>query len=213
MTKHREPPDEQVITDPGVARLLSRRQAALHVSSFLDQDRSIAESAARLDLPIGQVHHWVHRLVEAGVLRVVEVVPRAGRPIKRYRAVARSFRLPAALVPPEHYEQQMAVINRGVVEAVASVADMPNQDLTICLGSHGQVTINRLSDLEVASSLHSLQTSMGLFLTAEQADELWSELDALRQRWAEAGHDRATPGTVPYLVQLTMVPRITPTQR
>lgn len=208
MTAHPEPPDEQVITDPEVARLLSRRQAALHVSSFLDQDRSIAESAARLERPIGQVHHWVHRLVAAGVLRVVEVVPRAGRPIKRYRAVARSFRLPAALVPPEHYEQQMALINREVVDAVASVADMPNQDLTIALGENGQVSISRMTDRRKASLLRSLATTTGgLFLTEEQADELWSELDALTQRWAEAGHDRGTPGTVPYLVQLTMVPR------
>ena len=208
MTTHPEPPDEQVITDPEVARLLSRRQAALHVSSFLDQDRSIAESAARLERPIGQVHHWVHRLVAAGVLRVVEVVPRAGRPIKRYRAVARSFRLPAALVPPEHYEQQMALINREVVDAVASVADMPNQDLTIALGENGQVSISRMTDRRKASLLRSLATTTGgRFLTEEQADELWSELDALTQRWAEAGHDRGTPGAVPYLVQLTMVPR------
>lgn len=208
MTTHPEPPDEQVITDPEVARLLTRRLAALHVSSFLDQARSVSESAARLDLPIGQVHHWVRRLTDAGVLRVVEVIPRGGRPIKRYRAVARSFRLPATLLPPDHYEQQMAQINREVVDAIASVADMPNQDLTIALGENGQVSINRLSDRRKASSLRSLATTTGgLFLTEEQADDLWSELDALTRKWREAGPDRATPGTTPYLLQITMVPR------
>lgn len=200
-------PDEFVVSDPTMARLLTNLNATACLGPFLEQDRSVAETARHQQKPLARVHYWVRRLHDAGLLTVVSEQARAGRPIKRYRAVASHFRVPADLLPVDHYERVMGRLNAELTHSLTAVSDMPNQDLTISPGRSGDVSIDRMADPVSARRMRALQTSMGdIRLTEAQGVEFWKELDALRSRFQEAS-DRNAPGARPYLVHLAMVPR------
>lgn len=200
--------DEFVVTDPAMARLLTTLNATACLGPFLEHDRSVAEVARLQGKPLGRVHYWVRRLTDAGLLVVTSEVARAGRPIKRYRAVASRFRVPAALLPLDHYERVMGRLNAEFTRSLTAVSDMPNQDMTVSPGRSGDVSIDRMHDPASARRTRALQTAMGdLHLTDAQALELWSALDALRTRFQEASN-RETPDARPYLVHLSMAPRL-----
>lgn len=201
--------DEFVVTDPAMARLLTNLDATACLGPFLKQDRSVAEAARIQQRPLARVHYWVRRLHDGGLLTVVSEQPRAGRAIKRYRAVAVRFRVPADLLPIDHYERVMARLNAEFTRSLAAVSDMPDQDLTVSPGRSGDVSIDRETDSTSARNRRTLQTAMGgIHLTEAQAAEFWTELDALRTRFQQTS-DQEAPGARPYLVHLAMAPRQT----
>lgn len=74
---------------PGPAQLLK---------PFLREETTIARAARELGVPLGALHYRVTQWCRAGLLEVVRVEPRRGRPVRVYRAVSRSFVIPAALL-------------------------------------------------------------------------------------------------------------------
>ena len=72
----------EIFTDPQQRRLLLW---------FARRSRSVSEAAAALGMELKRTHYYVRRLQALGLLAVVEERPRAGRPVKLYRAVADSF--------------------------------------------------------------------------------------------------------------------------
>lgn len=198
-----------MVTDSAMARLLTNLDAVACLGPFLERDRSVAEAAAHQQRPLARVHYWVRRLHDGGLLTVASEQARAGRPIKRYRAVASRFRVPADLLPIDHYTRVMARLNTEFIRSMTAASDMPNQDLTISPGRSGDVSIDQADDAPSTRNRRALQTAMGgIHLTEAQAAEFWTELDALRTRLQEAS-DQSSPDAQPYLVHLAMAPRLT----
>lgn len=63
------------------------------VLRMLDEPRTVAEVAARLDVPVTRLYHHVHRLESLGLIRVVATRRVAAVTERRYQTVAASFRV------------------------------------------------------------------------------------------------------------------------
>ena len=55
------------------------------------QERSLTELAKQTGQPLSKLHYHMGRLLACGLLRVSRSEPRAGRPVRYYRALAESF--------------------------------------------------------------------------------------------------------------------------
>jgi hypothetical protein len=67
-------------------------------------ERSLKDAAEELAVPLNRLHYWVCRFMQLGLIRVTRVEKRVGRPVKYYRASARSFLVPPELVPIGQFE-------------------------------------------------------------------------------------------------------------
>ncbi|ADV65723.1 hypothetical protein Deima_0059 [Deinococcus maricopensis DSM 21211] len=82
------------VTDPGAVRWLQHARVRGVLGAFQGRANTTARAAAALHLDVRVVHRDVGRLLNAGLLRVEREVPRAGRPVRHYRAVADAFFVP-----------------------------------------------------------------------------------------------------------------------
>lgn len=58
---------------------------------LIQRPRSVGEVAQSLGVSVQRAHYLVGKLERVGVAEVVEVCPRAGRAVKRYRVLSRWF--------------------------------------------------------------------------------------------------------------------------
>jgi hypothetical protein len=114
-----------VVRDPAAARWLLRPSGLRQIEPFLGVDRSVGEAAAATGDRPNTVLRRVGRLLRLGLLEVVETVPRAGRPVKRYRTTADVFFVPFEATGADSLEAAMAerdahrerLLRRNVVRA------------------------------------------------------------------------------------------------
>lgn len=85
-----------------------------YLRPFLRRERSVTAAAAMLGVDANRVLHRVRRLEKLGLLRVSRLEPRAGRPIKHYRAVADEFFVPHEAVSDRTLEEVMLAIDEGL---------------------------------------------------------------------------------------------------
>lgn len=118
-------PRTEVVRDPERARLLLDARTRRQLAPFLGAAASVGEAArARAEKP-NTVLRRVRRLLDAGLLEVAETVPRRGRPIRRYRAVAEVFFVPFEASAADDLESALAereawverLLRRAVVRA------------------------------------------------------------------------------------------------
>ena len=85
------------IHDAARAALLSNERQRHIVLALVDQERTQSELADLLGMKLNLLHYHLRRLVLARLVSVSRSQPRAGRAIAYYRAVARSFFVPAEI--------------------------------------------------------------------------------------------------------------------
>jgi len=83
-----------VVLDEGRARLLLGARTRAQLAPFLGPGLTVGEAARHTGEKPNTVLRRVRRFVDAGLLEVAETVPRRGRPMRRYRAVADVFFVP-----------------------------------------------------------------------------------------------------------------------
>ncbi len=98
------------VTNRLAIRILADADAAPWLKPFIREALSVKAAAEGLGVTIQAMHYRVQRMLRAGLLEVTGIRRRPGRPIKCYRSVARGFRVPLDLVPPEFVED----LERGV---------------------------------------------------------------------------------------------------
>lgn len=98
------------VTNYLAIRILADADAAPWLKPFMREALSVKAATEELGMTIQAMHYRVQRMLRAGLLEVADVRHRPGRPIKYYRAVARSFRVPLDLVPAVLVEN----LERGV---------------------------------------------------------------------------------------------------
>lgn len=81
------------------ARILADPDIAVYIKPFMRQALSVKQAAEELKLPIQTLHYRVEQMERAGLLEVVGIEARRGRPIKHYQATSRAFRIPVKLIP------------------------------------------------------------------------------------------------------------------
>lgn len=115
----------QVVRDPQRARLLLDARTRRQLAPFLGAAASVGEAARAQNEKPNTVLRRVRRLLDAGLLEVAETVPRRGRPIRRYRAVAEVFFVPFEASAADDLESALAereawverLLRRAVVRA------------------------------------------------------------------------------------------------
>ncbi|HEX7000722.1 MAG TPA: hypothetical protein VF164_03415 [Trueperaceae bacterium] len=103
-----------VVTDPAAARALLDPSTVRHLAPFLGSELSVSEAAEITGEKPNTVLSRVRRFVALGLLEVSREVPRAGRPIKLYTAVADVFFVPFEASEAESLESALAERERYV---------------------------------------------------------------------------------------------------
>jgi hypothetical protein len=114
-----------VVRDPTAAAWLLGPARLRQLEPFLGVTSSVREAADRTFEKPNTVLRRVERLLKLGLIEVVEVVPRAGRAIRRYRTTADVFFVPFEATGADSLESALAerdaererLLRRNVVRA------------------------------------------------------------------------------------------------
>jgi hypothetical protein len=89
------------IVDPRAAAVFASPRQRKILLSLVAEDRSLSQLARLTEAPLNLLHHHIHKFMRLGLVRIAREEPRAGAPIKYYRAAARAFFVPADLMDAE----------------------------------------------------------------------------------------------------------------
>ncbi len=85
------------IDSPEAASIFANERSRLILLALIDRARSPAELAALTGARLNLLSYHLKRMVALGFATVEHEEPRAGRPVRHYRATAKSFFVPAHL--------------------------------------------------------------------------------------------------------------------
>lgn len=192
------------IDDPVAARLLMDATTREVFGCFLDRDRSVREAADLLERDLDAVLYRVKRLFAAGLVEVVAVQRRAGRPVRRYRAPHPLWFVPFEALPYADLEETFAAMGHAQVDRAARasarwLARDPWAGYLIGMGADGQVWLRGTREAPTAGTSVQpdpgqlarydgpLDVSLDLRLTPAQSAELNAELWVLASKYAQLG--------------------------
>lgn len=161
------------------------------------RERSLSDLRGELRQPLAKLHYHVGRLLEAGLVTVSRIEPRAGRPIRFYRAVAERFLVPQeslAELPGERWAAELRELlqrSRGPVR------------LRYGADASGRMTVNLVRTEEDAQP-RNFEAWRILSLSARQRATLAKDLAEVLERYAEAEPEA---GALPYLTHAAFAPR------
>lgn len=141
MSPKLEKPPMVELHNPLAARILAHPDIAVYLKPFMRGPTAVKAAAEECKLPIQTMHYRVLQMVQAGLLEVVGLEPRRGRPVKHYQATARAFRVPLGLVPAVALEALEHAIfwKRSFEQGITRVLGLPKYegDLVVWLNENG----------------------------------------------------------------------------
>lgn len=99
------------VTDPAAAAFLVEDANRRYLRPFLEREASVSEAAENLGEPVENVYYRVKRMLDLGILEVTREVPRAGRPVKRYRSVGNGLFVPFSVTGAADLEESRRATN------------------------------------------------------------------------------------------------------
>jgi len=87
------------VANPVQARLLTDPTSRTLLEPFIGFEKSVTQAAGELGCSVQRLHYRVRQFQDAGLLEETRQEPRAGRPVRLYRAVADGFHIPFAFTP------------------------------------------------------------------------------------------------------------------
>jgi hypothetical protein len=90
----------KILDNPLAARILADPDIAVFIKPFMRGNATVKAAAEEFGQLIQTMHYRVEQMVEAGLLEVVQLEQRRGRPIKHYRATAMTFQVATEQIPP-----------------------------------------------------------------------------------------------------------------
>ncbi|MEJ2290558.1 MAG: hypothetical protein P8Y05_02435 [Deinococcales bacterium] len=101
----RTPPSPApVVTEPTATQILLDHGRRRYLEPFMRGERSTAEAADEVGVPVKDMAYRVQRMHRIGLLHLTAEQPRAGRAVRRYRAPT-SFFVPFSVVPEPDMEE------------------------------------------------------------------------------------------------------------
>jgi hypothetical protein len=192
-------------------------RARRYLDPYLGHASTVTRAAEALAVSVAAMWHQTRALVDAGLVTEVRLEPRAGRPIRWYRAVTDAFEIPLREFPQDTLEAFVDQVDRisglalrdGLVEAfvdsrlpidriVWRYRRLDNGMTDFSPGLRGG------GDLPVPpGGVWSSWTTLDL--SVDEAARLRAEVEALWQRWT---HRRLTPGATrsSHTVRLAVAP-------
>ena len=99
------------VTDPVQAKALTNVNLIGFLQTFIGQERSISEASEGWKLTLDAAYYRVKQLEGLGLIAVSSQSKRAGRNLKRYRAVCDNFFVPLGIVPEASLEEFLEATN------------------------------------------------------------------------------------------------------
>lgn len=193
-----------------LGRLLDVRRAQ-YLYPYLGQTRTISEAAAQLEVSVARMSYQTARLVEAGLVEKVNLIPRAGRPIAEYRSTAEEFIIPLAEVGNGDLEtfllESEEPLRRALMRSIALAygdTDVLASELGLRLRRTATADIEvapcTLDGREVTRHAGVVNTWHIVNLSAAEARALCRELQRVVDRYRRTGSGSA------YVIRLAVAP-------
>jgi DNA-binding transcriptional ArsR family regulator len=163
------------------------------------RERSLTELAQELGQPLPKLHYHVGRLTACGLLRQERVEPRAGRPIRYYRAVAESFLISLA----DMGESVAEGMNRELRRSLAEETNRREFWLFYHTDEVGRFRIRMIDRDGGGRGPNVFEHWKVLRLTAEQRKALAEEIAAVIARY-----EAASSAGEPFLVHAAFAPKL-----
>ena len=189
------------LSNPEAARLVLDEKAQRLLRPFLGQDNTATVAAATVGVSLSLMAYWLGRFQTLGLVELVRLESRAGRPVKVYRTTADAFVAPFELLPSatlmEFFGSFGEVQQRRFVRALGRVSEaMAASDwgLRLSRRDDGKVRIDAVPDSfnadtetdflapEFPAAWQSFST---VRLTFDEAKGLQRELAALWERYVD----------------------------
>lgn len=160
------------------------RQIVLNV---ITEERSLQDLADATGLSLSLLHYHVTRLRTLGLVKMVRQDRRAGRAVKRYRAVARRFWVPAHLTKDTRGEALARELRAGLEKDRATHEAAGVVYFVDASGMH------RMQRHLTDTNNCAFEAWIRLLLTPHDAEELSRAIRALFARYSQKGGIDAQP--------------------
>lgn len=200
-------PHLRVVRDHMGIDLLLKLASARCLAPFLRTEHTLGSAAKELEMPASTLAYYVGRFRKAGLLEVVRLEPRAGKPIPVYRATADQFDVPFHAMPPGRRDEFLHGSRRHVLAEFMTAMDRA------VLAEHSsgiRITSHPVRGMQIELSPDDRPANSPVTewwgkvrLTDEQALELRDALEDLARKY---GNDEPGPGRRTYITMFGLVP-------
>lgn len=204
---------EFVARTPEQARLLLDEACQKLLGPLIRAEHSAGEVAALAGLPLKGAHHRLTRLVGAGLVDITGERPRGGRPVKRYRAAGRTFRVPFALTEAATLAELLEVMLGPFIRDFARqigrrFAEEHGHELVLGAVENGRIEVSLNPRVWPREDYGALGTFGKPHLRPDTRHDLERKLRELYD-WAMArdAEERGTPDAAPCLLGLFFTPQ------
>lgn len=197
-----EPPDQsraRRIANQAEAAALDHPVRSRLLMACAGRERCLTELAKEIGEPLPKLHYHLGRLLDAGLLRPCRTEPRAGRPIRYYRAVAESFLISLA----DMGEPVSEGWNRELRRSLAEQANRRELSLLYHTDEAGRFRVRLVDPEGRGRSGRAFDYWKVLRLTPEQRVALAAELAAVITRY-----ETTSPGGEPFFVHAAFAPKL-----
>lgn len=189
--------------------LLMKLGAARCLAPFMRREHTLGTAATELEMPASTLAYYVKRFLRAGLLQVVRVDPRAGKPIPVYRATADEFRVPFDAMPPGRRDEflhgsRQKVLGDFVGAMERQITTRLASGIGVTAPGTRGVAIN-IIDADALDDAPIAEWWGKLRLTEAQAFEFRDALHQLVERFA-ADEPLPGPGLRSYISMVGLVP-------
>jgi hypothetical protein len=188
--------DSLEISDVHAAALFAGATSRSILLELLPRERTLSDLRTRLGFSLSLLHYHVNRMAALGLVTVASVKPAAGRPRKVYRAVARSFLVPAHLERRDGRRALALELNAALDQARSRSREEG------VLYSWDEADGPRMKRVG-GGRTHGTELWGRLALSRTEAAQLADELRALLRRYQSA----PKPGKAAYLAHFAFVRR------
>ncbi len=188
--------------------MLTEPRSKTFFKPFLAREQSVKEAADAVGCSLNAMLYRVKVMVDAGLIRLVDTRPRAGRAVKVYRSIHEAYFVPFALTPYATLEERIWVQGRPIfanlIRAYASA--LRANELyghAILRGENGAVwTTDHLPD----TTPQGLPTVFSDMVTPLSGDEAHEIAKALRDTFVRGVRTSpAEGGTSAYFLMVALL--------
>ncbi|MBO9574376.1 MAG: helix-turn-helix transcriptional regulator [Sphingobium sp.] len=103
------------VSDPAQAASFGNPLRCRLLVACVHEELSLSQLQKRFGVPLSKLHYHIGQLLDVGLIAVSRTQPRAGRPIRLYRAIAGKFLVPHAFLadaPGENFATELRQLLR-----------------------------------------------------------------------------------------------------
>ncbi|GBF08070.1 hypothetical protein DAERI_220013 [Deinococcus aerius] len=204
-------PSFHQVTDPRQAAILTDPAGKAFFAPFLARERTVREAAEIVGCALNTMLYRVRVMLAAGLLKVVEVRPRAGRAIKVYRSVYDAYFVPFGVTPYATLEERVAAQGRPLFARLTSAyaAALHAHGLfgnALLLGENGAVWTTDLPPEVTRDGRPLVFSDMTVHLETDQAHQAARQLSGAFREAIQAEQQQASGRTSGYVMMVALIP-------